>query len=352
MAEKEIMHGVEFQSMTMLLDDLTIDPEWNNRTSLWGEDTFKKGKFPKGDGTDNFHGPARDSGEAPATAGNEVKDLADLIKKSKMLTPPTVSLRKDGTKFLVAGFRRVEAVKSLGWKMIPVMAKVMTPSEEIQWNLIENTARKNLTTYEQARGCLRMAESMKAEGISPSKGGRGVEGYAGPISSSLKISRTAVNLYLRLFAKLHPVIINAWEGGDSWCSLNRLDKIASEKADAQLKLYKAKDVEPDTGDEDAPAAGGGGGTRTAPADRPKMVRMLVAEFALLMAEEVANEAEDPEKLLQVKGVKDALAWAMGKKKTLMGFNVEDRMAKRKADAVAEAKAEKDAAAKAKEEAKK
>ena len=125
----EMLNTAQFKAMDLPVDQITVDLDWNNRLTLDGSDTFHKG--------------TKEGGDKAATSGQSVEELAGLIKNTGNFVPVTVSIRtdKDGNVseyFLVAGFRRIAAVKSLGWKTVPVMAARMTPSEEIRWNILEN----------------------------------------------------------------------------------------------------------------------------------------------------------------------------------------------------------------------
>lgn len=317
--ETDMMQDTQFQAMDLPIELIVVDEEWNNRVSLDGADTFHKG--------------TKEGGDKPAMSGQTVEDLAALIKQSKNFVPVTVSIRPDGTYFLVAGFRRIAAVKSLGWKTVPVTAAQMSPVQEVEWNILENKGRKDLSTFETARGVVRFAEVLAKEGKSraggKAKGGKGAEGWGSTISKRLGMSRTAVNLYIRLFTKLREEILEAWEAGES-IPITLLDQWASESKPEQLKLFKAWQGEAEAEENEGGAGGegsGGGSDGANTSTRPSKGAFV---FALAHFAEIAKTEKEPEIKASAKAIVAALEWSMGNRKTLAGVNVLETMKKRKA----------------------
>jgi len=70
-----------------------------------------------------------------------------------------------GEFLLRKGFRRTTAARSLGWREIPaIILPKDTPVVEEHWiNIIENTARSNLSTYEVANACESHAGRLRRE---------------------------------------------------------------------------------------------------------------------------------------------------------------------------------------------
>ena len=85
----------------------------------------------------------------------EISSLAKNIKATKMLLQPIV-VRKIGNKYeRIIGFRRIEAVKELGWKEIPaIILKDISDEEAMLIMLSENIQRENLNVYDQTVGIL------------------------------------------------------------------------------------------------------------------------------------------------------------------------------------------------------
>lgn len=79
-----------------------------------------------------------------------VEELADSIKQAGLIQPITVRPREgDPPYHLVAGHRRYQACKLLGWKRIQCVVKVMTDHEARVCNLQENLARVDLTPSQE-----------------------------------------------------------------------------------------------------------------------------------------------------------------------------------------------------------
>jgi ParB/RepB/Spo0J family partition protein len=89
-----------------------------------------------------------------STGTDTFGDLMESMKHEGLKTPITVIISMDlpGCYHVRAGFRRVEAAKKLSWKLIPaIILPPDTPETEEYWtNIVENSARSNLSTYETA----------------------------------------------------------------------------------------------------------------------------------------------------------------------------------------------------------
>lgn len=87
---------------------------------------------------------------------NNLGDLSSLmesLKRHGLLNPIVITNRNE----LVAGHRRTEAARRLGWTTIE--ARVVDPedrAELVEMEIEENTQRKNLTTDELAEAYLKL----------------------------------------------------------------------------------------------------------------------------------------------------------------------------------------------------
>lgn len=83
----------------------------------------------------------------------EKEDLSELmvsIKQHGMLQPIVLQKNDDGGYIVVAGNRRLEAAKKLGWESIPASTiDVETEKEAFILHLTENITRKNLSPIEE-----------------------------------------------------------------------------------------------------------------------------------------------------------------------------------------------------------
>jgi ParB/RepB/Spo0J family partition protein len=79
-------------------------------------------------------------------------ELAASIKQNGLAQPPTVRPMKDGRYEIVAGERRVRAMRDvLAWPEIPVILREMDDETASAIMLSENTARADLNPVEEAR---------------------------------------------------------------------------------------------------------------------------------------------------------------------------------------------------------
>jgi len=88
----------------------------------------------------------------------DVAGLAASIKKYGLLHPVVV----DDEATLIAGGRRLQAVRSLGWEMVDVRSLgELTDAERDEIELEENLQRKDLTAYERAKTVASLAETAR-----------------------------------------------------------------------------------------------------------------------------------------------------------------------------------------------
>lgn len=98
----------------------------------------------------------------------DIAGLAASIKAVGLLHPVVVTAAGD----LVAGGRRLAAVRALGWREVPVtVATIDTLAALLQAEADENTCRKGLTPYEASRARERRARLL-APKAAANKGGR------------------------------------------------------------------------------------------------------------------------------------------------------------------------------------
>lgn len=83
----------------------------------------------------------------------DVTALAESLRKHGLLNPIVVT----GENELIAGHRRLEAARKLGWARIP--ARVIAEEDEadlVEMEIDENTQRKDLTSDELAEAYIRL----------------------------------------------------------------------------------------------------------------------------------------------------------------------------------------------------
>ncbi len=94
-----------------------------------------------------------------------IKELADSIKEEGLQNPPVVQKTNNGKYKLIAGQRRLEALKRLGSQNIPVLIAKQPYAEEDAKavSIIENLHRKQMKPNEMAQACEFLVKSMKSK---------------------------------------------------------------------------------------------------------------------------------------------------------------------------------------------
>ncbi|HPR63251.1 MAG TPA: ParB/RepB/Spo0J family partition protein [Thermoanaerobaculia bacterium] len=88
----------------------------------------------------------------------ELQSLSESLQRNGMIQPVLVTRGEKGFT-LVAGERRYQAAKSLGWKTVPAIIKdLSTPLELLEVALIENLQREDLDPIEEARAYVTLKE--------------------------------------------------------------------------------------------------------------------------------------------------------------------------------------------------
>lgn len=86
----------------------------------------------------------------------DIAGLAEDIRQHGLLHPIIVDIEKN----LIAGGRRLEAVKLLGWERVTVsMNELASEAERREIELAENLHRKDFTPYELSRNLVALAET-------------------------------------------------------------------------------------------------------------------------------------------------------------------------------------------------
>lgn len=88
----------------------------------------------------------------------ELKELADSIRGTGLLQPITVrAIAGSGRYELVAGERRLRAVRSLGWERIPALVRDYDDRTMLTLALVENLQREDLNPIEEAEGYAKLS---------------------------------------------------------------------------------------------------------------------------------------------------------------------------------------------------
>lgn len=88
----------------------------------------------------------------------ELRELADSIRATGLLQPITVRAIAGSEKYeLVAGERRLRAVRSLGWERVPAIVRDYDDRTMLTLALVENLQREDLNPIEEAEGYARLS---------------------------------------------------------------------------------------------------------------------------------------------------------------------------------------------------
>lgn len=108
-----------------------------------------------------------------------IQELADDIKQNGLINPPVVIAETDGTFILLAGERRLRAMKSLGYRQVEVRTwGSLTDEQKLNIEISENEVRKDFSKAERVEYARRLEkiESVKAR-ERMSDGGKGKENF-------------------------------------------------------------------------------------------------------------------------------------------------------------------------------
>jgi len=86
--------------------------------------------------------------------------LAESIRARGVLQPIVVRPLAGGTYELVAGERRLRAVRLAGLETVPALVRDTEDGERLELALAENMAREDLNPIEEARACATLVEDL------------------------------------------------------------------------------------------------------------------------------------------------------------------------------------------------
>ena len=115
---------------------------------------------------------------------DELAELAASISEHGIIQPLIVSPNGDGGYTLVAGERRLKASKQAKLEKVPVVIREVSDQQQLEWALIENIQRADLSPLEEAEAYHQLSEEF---GLSHAK-----------IANQVGKSRVAITNTLRL----------------------------------------------------------------------------------------------------------------------------------------------------------
>jgi len=132
-----------------------------------------------------------------------IADLQTSIDLEGLRTPLTlIEAAVPGYYHVRAGFRRLLAVRNLGWTEVPaIVLPADTPESEEYWaNIIENTNREKLSAYEIAHAAKMMRDKFHISGTAFAQKTGHSPDYIGKL--------------LACIDRLPPEVLNSWRRGD------------------------------------------------------------------------------------------------------------------------------------------
>ena len=158
--------------------------------------------------------------------------LSESIKHEGLKIPITVIPSPDGNPnfYVRAGFRRLRVIKALKWKNVPaIILPLDTPVIEEHWiNIIENSARSGLSSYEVACAAQTMRDKFKIK----------------PAEFALRAgySESHVNNLLRSIDKLPEEVVDEWKGKAPIPLVKYFDwsKMTHSEAIKHMLVYKGR----------------------------------------------------------------------------------------------------------------
>ena len=283
------------RDLDITLASLIVDESFNSRTNM--------------DGSSH--------GGTDAKVGDEhtkVSHVQDSMQSAGQITPILVETRRMGQGknavekyYLISGFRRVMAARKLGWDTIKARAfEPMSEKQRIYLNLLENTARQDISAYDTAMACSKLValgETSEQVGLRLGKS----DSYIRNLNNSA--------------TKLIKIVLDRWKYESSTgfsakikvCSTDWLAKVCAMDAAGQEVEYfsklSSKDKEAYVKAKGEDVTNGAGGTEQPKATivkRPSKVAVENARVAML-----AKINSGSKHAAELSVAMSALNWALG-----------------------------------------
>ena len=130
---------------------------------------------------------------------DELDELTASIEEHGVIQPLIVSAKADGTYTLIAGERRLRASKQAGLKSVPVVIKQVSAQQQLEWALIENVQRADLSPLEEAEAYLQLSEEF---GLSHAAIAKQVGKSRVAVTNTMRLMKLADSVKAALLDKL------------------------------------------------------------------------------------------------------------------------------------------------------
>ncbi len=153
-----------------------------------------------------------------AAAKQEVIDIGEMgesLRTEGQLQPIKVFTKDNGRYERIIGGRRCKGALAIGWTHInAIVVAAPDPADRIVQNIIENEQRKPLTSFEQARACLKLRElGMKGD----------------QVAEKVKFSKQRISHLCSMMQKLPAPILKDWEGDGEAVNVHTLYGLTVDK---------------------------------------------------------------------------------------------------------------------------
>jgi ParB family chromosome partitioning protein len=91
----------------------------------------------------------------------KLQELANSLKENGIIQPVIVTKKDDTNYELIAGERRLEAARLAGFEEVPVIIRSVSAKEQLQYAIIENVQREDLSPIEEANAYQRLNDEFK-----------------------------------------------------------------------------------------------------------------------------------------------------------------------------------------------
>lgn len=268
--------------MTLPIENIEIDYQWNVRSRV-GKDSEA-----------HYRG---------------ISELAADIKRDGLINPVLVKPLGENRYKLIAGFRRMDAVKSLGAKVIDTVIMDVDDARAAVINAKENTSRDSITAYDFAKRCVELRDLYQM-----TQAKIAAEFAAGQDYQGEGMSRSYIGNLMRCIDNLDAKILAAWRQEDPSLSLALLIKWSAMEKEEQIEAWDAlrgkdESEEGGEGDEGEGGEGEGGDKESKKSNRKATTAHMVEAYRAVKNDPKLSES-----------VQDAMlavfAFALGKTKTL------------------------------------
>ena len=129
----------------------------------------------------------------------ELDELTASIEEHGIIQPLIVSANGDGTYTLIAGERRLRASRQAELKRVPVVIKQVSEQQQLEWALIENVQRADLSPLEEAEAYFQLSEEF---GLSHQKIAKQVGKSRVAVTNTMRLLKLSDSVKVALIDKL------------------------------------------------------------------------------------------------------------------------------------------------------